>query len=132
MNRLRRLLPIVGLAGVLAAAGAAASGTTGLAYGAADQPVAQVEVSANCDNPSFPFCANVVGTGGIWFWVELDANHTGDLSGADCGHTIGGGGAGLARSRPAQYSGSTVPLRSESTSSMRLTLQTPTASRTGT
>lgn len=82
--------------GVLAAAPTAAFG-----YGIADHPVAQVEVSANCDNPSFPLCAPFpagVGTGGIWFWVELDANLTGDLSGAACGHTVGGvggpGGAG--------------------------------------
>jgi hypothetical protein len=68
-----------------------------LAYGRADQPLAQVEVSANCDNPNFSLCQEV-GTGGIWFWVEIDANGTGDLSGAACGHTVGGfggpGGAG--------------------------------------
>jgi hypothetical protein len=63
--------------------------------------VAQVEVSANCDNPSFPLCAPFpagVGTGGIWYWVELDADGSGDLAGADCHHTVGGiggpGGAG--------------------------------------
>ncbi|HET9783031.1 MAG TPA: hypothetical protein VFR33_14785 [Candidatus Dormibacteraeota bacterium] len=98
MNRLRRLLPIVGLAGVLAAAGAAASVSSAFAYGSADQPLAQVSVSANCDNPSFPLCANVVGTGGIWYWVEVDAGGTGDMTGAACGHTVGGvggpGGAG--------------------------------------
>lgn len=92
MRHMPRLLPIVGLAGVLAAVGVAISGGAALAYGRADQPVAQVEVSANCDNPSFFFCSQVVGTGGIWFWVELDANHTGDLRGAECGHTVGGAG----------------------------------------
>lgn len=72
-----------------------------LAYGSADQPLAQIEFSGNCNNPSFPFCAPPpagVGTGGLWFWVEIDAGGTGDLSGAVCGHTIGGvggpGGAG--------------------------------------
>jgi hypothetical protein len=101
MKRLRRLLPVAGLASILAAAGIATSGSGALAYGAADKPLAQIEVSANCDNPSFPLCQPFpagVGTGGIWFWVELDANHTGDLSGAACGHTVGGvggpGGAG--------------------------------------
>jgi len=56
-------------------------------------------VSANCDNPSFPLCApvpNGVGLGGIWFWVEIDANGSGDLSGAAAGHTVGGGGPGSA------------------------------------
>lgn len=82
-------------------AGLVAAPTPALAYGAADQPLAQVEVSANCDNPGFPLCAPFpqgVGTGGIWYWVELDADGTGDLSGAGCGHTVGGvagpGGAG--------------------------------------
>jgi hypothetical protein len=69
-----------------------------LAYGAADQPLAQVELSANCDNASFFLCSDVVGTGGIWFWVEVDADNTGDLTGSDCFHTVGGvggpGGAG--------------------------------------
>jgi hypothetical protein len=91
---------------LLAAAGAisfgavqAASASAAFAYGRADHPLAQVEVSANCDNASFWLCSpQAVGTGGIWFWVELDANGTGDLSGAACGHTVGGvggpGGAG--------------------------------------
>lgn len=86
---LRLFLPIA-----IVAFGLAGSTISASAYGRADQPLAQVEISANCDNSGFAFCANVVGTGGIWFWVELDANHTGDLSGAECGHTVGGGGAG--------------------------------------
>ena len=101
MRRIRRILPILGLA-ALAAGLATASSTTGaLAYGAAEHPVAQVEISANCDNPSYPFCANVVGTGGIWLWIELDADGTGDVSGAGCGHTVGGvGGPGGAGAGP--------------------------------
>jgi hypothetical protein len=98
MRRVRRLFPILFLAAVVASLGAAGSATPAAAYGKADQPVAQVEISGNCDNPSFSFCANVVGTGGIWLWIELDANHTGDLAGAGCGHVVGGiggpGGAG--------------------------------------
>lgn len=95
MNMIRRLLPVVALAGALAAGGIGGGAATASAYGAADQPLAQIEVSANCDNPSFPLCAPFpqgVGTGGIWYWVELDANGTGDLSGAGCGHTVGGAG----------------------------------------
>jgi len=66
-----------------------------LAYGKADQPLAQLEFSGNCDNPSFPLCApppGGVGTGGIWFWVEIDAGGSGDIRGAECIHTIGGHG----------------------------------------
>jgi len=98
---LRRLLSLAGLAATLALAAVATSAGTAFAYGRADHPLAQVEVSANCDNPSFPLCQPFpagVGTGGIWYWVELDADGTGDLSGAACGHTVGGvggpGGAG--------------------------------------
>jgi hypothetical protein len=96
-------LPIRRL-GLLAVTGALSFGTAqavmtsaAFAYGKADQPLAQIEVSANCDNPSFPLCApapNGVGLGGIWFWVEIDANGTGDLSGAACAHGPGGSGAG--------------------------------------
>jgi hypothetical protein len=89
VRALRFLLPIA-----IVAFGIAGSTGTASAYGKADQPLAQVEISGNCDNPSFSFCANVVGTGGIWLWIEIDANGTADVSGAECGHTIGGGGAG--------------------------------------
>ena len=92
MRAVRRLLPIVGLAAALATAAVAATATSAGAYGKADQPLAQVEVSANCNNPSFPLCANVVGTGGIWYWVEVDAGGTGDMTGAECFHTVGGAG----------------------------------------
>ena len=67
-----------------------------LAYGAAEHPLAQLELSGNCDNPAFPLCAppsrTSVGTGGIWIWIEIDAGGTGDVRGADCIHTVGGGG----------------------------------------
>jgi len=73
-----------------------------LAYGKADQPLAQLEFSGNCNNPDFPLCAPPpvgVGLGGIWLWVEVDANSTGDVAGAGCGHVRGGprGGAGSIR-----------------------------------
>lgn len=84
----------------LAALVALPAGKT-LAYGKADQPLAQLEFSGNCDNPTFQLCQpypDGVGTGGIWLWVEVDANNTADFSGAGCGHTVGGiggpGGAG--------------------------------------
>jgi hypothetical protein len=84
----------------------AVSTTAAFAYGKADNPVAQVTLSANCDNPSFPMCApqsqGGVGLGGIWVWSELDANTGSTTSGtmdatvAECGHTVGGGGPGSA------------------------------------
>lgn len=72
------------------------------AYGSADHPVAQLEFSGNCNNPTFALCApppNGFGLGGIWLWIEIDANHTGDVAGAVCGHVLGGprGGAGSVR-----------------------------------
>jgi hypothetical protein len=85
-------------AAALALAGGAVGTGSALAYGHADQPIAQVEISANCDNPAFPMCQEV-GLGGIWAWAELDTaggtgtsgtmdytisfcQHGGDFSGA--------------------------------------------------
>jgi hypothetical protein len=98
---LRVLRVLVPSAAVIAASLSAGSNAA-LAYGAADQPLAQLEFSGNCNNPSFPLCfppqpdgSGGVGLGGIWLWVEVDANNTGDIAGAGCGHVRGvGGGAG--------------------------------------
>jgi hypothetical protein len=98
--RLFRLRGIV-VAGALV--GMALGATTGgvAAYGKADQPLAQIEFSGNCNNPSFPLCAPPpagFGLGGIWVWIEIDANGTGDIAGAGCGHDrAGSGGAGSIR-----------------------------------
>lgn len=85
----------------LVVAGLWSGSNTAFAYGAADQPLAQLEFSGNCNNPSFPLCSpdTGVGLGGIWLWVEVDANNTGDIAGAGCGHVRGGprGGAGSIR-----------------------------------
>ena len=92
-----RVLRHVLLAGSLAAAtiGFTAGGVA--AYGAADQPLAQIEFSGNCNDASFSLCQQV-GLGGIWLWIEIDANHTADVAGAGCGHLPGfGGGAGPIR-----------------------------------
>ena len=74
-------------------------GTSGVAaYGKADQPLAQIEFSANCNNPAFLLCGpppDGFGLGGIWLWIEIDADGTGDVAGAGCGHDrAGSGGAG--------------------------------------
>jgi hypothetical protein len=89
-----RVIRNVLLAGIMAAAsiGFAAGGVA--AYGSADQPHAQIAFSANCNDPSFALCQRV-GLGGIWLWIEIDANHTADVAGAHCNHLPGfGGGAG--------------------------------------
>ena len=52
-----------------ASLGVAAPGVA--AYGAADQPLAQIEFSGNCNNPDVEFC-HKVGLGGIWLWIEID------------------------------------------------------------
>lgn len=94
---MRKGLLFVALVAVLSVAAAFMGSGRALAYGHADQPVAQVEVSGNCLNATF--CnENFGGTGGIWIWAELDADHGVDATMAGCGHTVGGvggpGGAG--------------------------------------
>lgn len=99
MRRLRRALPVFGLGALVAGLAAGATTSGAFAYGRADQPLAQVEVSGNCDNPQSPFCSappNGFGLGGIWFWVELDNDSSGDLKGAECMHSVNGGGPGSA------------------------------------
>jgi hypothetical protein len=61
--------------GVIAAAGPAAAD-----YGTGE--VRQIELSANVSGPQ---------GGGVWLWFGLNADHSGDYNGADCGH--GGAGA---------------------------------------
>lgn len=101
---MRKAVLLVALVAAFAAlAGAAGSGKA-LAYGHADQPVAQVEISGNCDNPDFWFCRDVVGVGGVWAWAELDQVPSSTMLGwnemdatiAFCNHTQGGGGPGSA------------------------------------
>lgn len=82
------------LAAVVLMSGVVAGGATrAFAYGAADQPVAQVEISGNCDNPNFPFCApppDGVGLGGVWVWAELDTGGGFDATVTFCGHQTAG------------------------------------------
>ena len=99
MRLLRLRVAFAAAALTVATLGAMTGGAA--AYGRADHPLAQIEFSATCNNPSFPLCApppNGFGLGGIWFWIEIDANGTGDISGAGCGHDrAGSGGAGSIR-----------------------------------
>ncbi len=96
MNKWLVRLAVPVLASAFVFAGFAFQHQTASAYGRADQPLAQIELSANCNNPGYSLCSDVVGTGGIWFWIEIDANGTGDIAGAGCGHIVGGGGPGTA------------------------------------
>jgi len=97
MDRLSRILRVLLPAAVLVAASIASSSNVASAYGAADQPLAQLEFSGNCNNPSYSLCQRV-GLGGIWIWIEIDAGSEGDIAGAGCGHVRGvGGGAGPIR-----------------------------------
>lgn len=89
-----RLVRVVLLAAALAIPSVVLASGTALAYGHADQPLAQVEVSGNCNNPDFAFCRDVVGLGGIWLWIEIDADGTADVAGSVCAHNIGGPGGG--------------------------------------
>ena len=86
-----RVLRAALLGGLLASASLWAMAPAVAAYGRADHPLAQIEFSANCNNPGFGLCQQV-GLGGIWFWVEIDAANTGDIAGAGCGHIRGVGG----------------------------------------
>lgn len=98
-----RNLRFVALAGLLATASLGFTAGSAAAYGKADGPIAQIEFSANCNNPSFPFCASPeqggVGLGGIWLWIEIDGgagatSGDADVAGSGCGHVPGvGGGA---------------------------------------
>lgn len=107
--RIVRVALIAGLL-VVASMGFGASGAA--AYGHADQPLAQIELSLNCNNPDFPGCQPPpvgFGLGGVWLWIEIDANGTADVAGSVCGHTLGGGGGGGARSIRGEFEWSFSP-----------------------
>jgi len=107
--RIVRVALIAGLL-VVASMGFGASGVA--AYGHAEQPLAQIELSLNCNNPDFPGCQPPpvgFGLGGVWLWIEIDANGTADVAGAVCGHTIGGGGRGGAGSIRGEFEWSFSP-----------------------
>ena len=93
---MRPVKPRLLLAASLLAVAALGASTGGVAaYGHADQPLAQIEFSANCNNPAFILCGpppDGFGLGGIWLWIEIDADGTGDVAGAGCGHDRAGSG----------------------------------------
>jgi hypothetical protein len=92
VRKLRIMLAASALA--ISAIGMGASGV--LAYGHADQPLAQLELSANCTNRESPYCSpEALGLGGIWFWIEIDSGGTGDIAGSGCQHLPGVFGGAL-------------------------------------
>jgi hypothetical protein len=68
MKRLALTLAVVAALAALAAGSAAADYGEGTVY--------QVEISSNIAGPH---------GGGIWLWIELNANGGGDYAGSDCG-----------------------------------------------
>ncbi|MBO0692636.1 MAG: hypothetical protein J2P58_07045, partial [Acidimicrobiaceae bacterium] len=55
----------------------------------------QVTFSLNCNNPTAP-CQQIFGLGGIWGWIALNPDGTGNAQVTDCGHIVGAGGPGTA------------------------------------
>ena len=51
----------------------------------------QVTFSLNCNNPSAA-CQQIFGLGGMWGWIALAGDGTGNAQVTGCGHTVGGGG----------------------------------------
>jgi hypothetical protein len=94
---MRKASLYVAMAAAMVAAVAAFGTGNAFAYGHADQPIAQVEISGNCNNPGFALCQEV-GLGGVWAWAELDtaggstSGGSMDFTIAFCGHSGPGGG----------------------------------------
>jgi hypothetical protein len=96
---MRKAVLFVTLVAALGAVAAFVGTGNARAYGRADQPIAEVEISANCDNPGFFLCApppDGVGLGGVWVWSELDSaggdgtSGTMDATVTFCGHQTAG------------------------------------------
>ena len=71
----------------LSASAAMLAGGLGLAAPASaygNTAVYQIELSANISGHA---------GGGVWLWIELDSNGTGDYNGSDCGHAGQGAAA---------------------------------------
>jgi hypothetical protein len=78
--RLRRSVLALSTAGALAA-GMAITAAAPVAADYGNDAVYQVEISGNYTSSTGGF--------GVWLWVELNSDGTGDYAGADCGHTPG-------------------------------------------
>jgi hypothetical protein len=108
-----RIIRVALIAGLMAVAsmGFGASGVA--AYGHAEQPLAQIELSLNCNNPDFPGCQPPpvgFGMGGVWLWIEIDANGTADVAGSVCGHDRHGNGGAASIRGEFEWSFSSTPV----------------------
>ena len=89
MRRIRLVIASLAVSAALSLGTAA----TATAYGGgAGHDMWQVGISFNCNNPDF--CPSL---GGFWAWAEFDRSADGtvtwgDVEGAGCFHTLGGGG----------------------------------------
>lgn len=78
IGRWFRALGAAGSAAVLAGGLLATTAGSVAAYG--NSAVYQIELTANVGGHQ---------GGGVWLWIELDSNGTGDYTGSDCGHGDG-------------------------------------------
>jgi hypothetical protein len=73
----------IGLCAIAALAGALLATTAGVASADYGQgAVYQIELTANLNGPP-------PNTGGVWLWIALYPDGTGDAAGSDCGHGEG-------------------------------------------
>ena len=86
----RSLGAAVMFASVLTGAALGPAATAG-AQSSYNGAVYQVEFSLNCNNPS-ALCQTIFGLGGIWGWVALMPDGSGNAQFTGCGHTGAGGG----------------------------------------
>jgi hypothetical protein len=76
---IKRRIALAAASALLAGGGTlAAAGPAWADYGPG--AVYQIELSANVGGPQ---------GGGVWLWIELNSDHTGDYQGSDCGHGFG-------------------------------------------
>lgn len=82
------LLPVLGLAILLAACDSTRTDPLLRTQDYGKQQQYQIEISLNCTNAHNCTEANLPpGSGmGIWLWLELNDDGTGDYTGSDCGH----------------------------------------------
>jgi hypothetical protein len=92
MERIRRAAIAAAVSGSLVGAVLLAAPATALAYGnsTGNGAVYQVEISANSVGK---FTSDPSLGGGVWLWIELDKDGTGDYTGSDCGRDAGFAGA---------------------------------------
>lgn len=92
MRRLTRILSIIAVGA--AAALLPAARMVPAAHADYGRAIYQIAISEDCNNATL--CDSQGGTGGFWGWVAVNSDGTADAELTGCGHTVGGGGPGLA------------------------------------